>query len=194
MRKEEDLKRRREEEVKRRREVVARICKQPKITPATTSEDDETAAGRADASRKFLNLFARGSSRYSDAGEQHAAEVMLAKRAPLGSSSRHAPLRFSWGALLLLTAASSRRRRVLRPVLLRAGRGRAAAEPPGRLQVSTHANALARRQGASRAEAERPVSSPPGSSPGTRTSSTWRWTTPCWSWTAPRTCGAAATT
>uniref|UniRef100_A0A8P4GJJ3 Mitogen-activated protein kinase 8 interacting protein 1a n=2 Tax=Dicentrarchus labrax TaxID=13489 RepID=A0A8P4GJJ3_DICLA len=67
-RREEDVKRRREEEVKRRREVVARVCKQSKVT--TTSEEDESNGGRAGAarSRKFLNLFANNSSHYSATG------------------------------------------------------------------------------------------------------------------------------
>ncbi|XP_044048303.1 C-Jun-amino-terminal kinase-interacting protein 1-like isoform X2 [Siniperca chuatsi] len=69
-RREEDLKRRREEEVKRRREVVARICKQSKVTSTTTSEEEESNGGRAGASRsrKFLNLFANNSSHYSGTG------------------------------------------------------------------------------------------------------------------------------
>ncbi|XP_070827858.1 C-Jun-amino-terminal kinase-interacting protein 1-like [Chaetodon trifascialis] len=69
-RREEDVKRRREEEVKRRREVVARICKQSKVTSTTTSEEDESNGGRAEASRsrKFLNLFANNSSHYSADG------------------------------------------------------------------------------------------------------------------------------
>ncbi|XP_070764230.1 C-Jun-amino-terminal kinase-interacting protein 1a [Enoplosus armatus] len=69
-RREEDVKRRREEEVKRRREVVARICKQSKVTSATTSEGEESNGGRAGASRsrKFLNLFANNSSHYSATG------------------------------------------------------------------------------------------------------------------------------
>lgn len=71
MRKEEDVKRRREEEVKRRKEAVARICKQPKITSTTTSEEDESSGGRAYRSRKFLNLFAKESSHYSAAGRYH---------------------------------------------------------------------------------------------------------------------------
>ncbi|TWW76186.1 C-Jun-amino-terminal kinase-interacting protein 1 [Takifugu flavidus] len=69
-RREEEVKRRREEEVKRRREVVARVCKQPKMTStsASASEDDESRGGRAYRSRKFLNLFAKGSGQYSAAG------------------------------------------------------------------------------------------------------------------------------
>lgn len=69
-RREEDVKRRREEEVKRRREVVARICKQSKVTSTTTSEDDESNGGRAEASRsrKFVNLFANNSNHYSATG------------------------------------------------------------------------------------------------------------------------------
>lgn len=70
-RKEEDLKRRREEEVKRRREVVAvtRVCKQSKVSSATTSEDVESNGGRGPRSRKFLNLFsANASSPYSSTG------------------------------------------------------------------------------------------------------------------------------
>ncbi|XP_034389917.1 C-Jun-amino-terminal kinase-interacting protein 1-like isoform X2 [Cyclopterus lumpus] len=47
MRREEDVKRRREEEVKRRGEVVARICKQSKVT----SEEEESNGGRPGASR-----------------------------------------------------------------------------------------------------------------------------------------------
>lgn len=67
-RREEEVKSRREEEVKRRREVVARICKQPKMAPTSAPEDDESRGGRAYRSRKFLNLFAKGSSQYSAAG------------------------------------------------------------------------------------------------------------------------------
>lgn len=72
-RKEEDLKRRREEEVKRRREVVAisRVCKQSKVTSATTSEEEEFNGRRGGVprSRKFLNLFSNSSSQYSSTGE-----------------------------------------------------------------------------------------------------------------------------
>ncbi|XP_037538535.1 C-Jun-amino-terminal kinase-interacting protein 1 [Nematolebias whitei] len=71
-RKEEDLKRRREEEVKRRREVIAvsRVCKQSKVTSATTSEEEESNGRRGGAprSRKFLNLFSNSSSQYSSTG------------------------------------------------------------------------------------------------------------------------------
>ncbi|XP_026222317.1 C-Jun-amino-terminal kinase-interacting protein 1a [Anabas testudineus] len=68
--KEEDVKRRREEEVKRRRDVVARICKQTKLTSATTSEEEESKGGKTGSprSRKFLNLFANNSSPYSATG------------------------------------------------------------------------------------------------------------------------------
>lgn len=67
---EEDVKRRREEEVKRRREVVARICKQSKVTSTTTSEEEESNGRGAGASRsrKFLNLFANNSGHYSATG------------------------------------------------------------------------------------------------------------------------------
>ncbi|XP_071346708.1 C-Jun-amino-terminal kinase-interacting protein 1-like isoform X1 [Trachinotus anak] len=67
---EEDVKRRREEDMKRRREVVARICKQSKVTSATTSEEEESLGGRPGAprSKKFLNLFAKSSSHYSATG------------------------------------------------------------------------------------------------------------------------------
>lgn len=67
-RREEEMKRRREEEVKRRREVVARICKQPKITCTSRSEEDERSGGPAFRSRKFLNLFAKEGGHYSTAG------------------------------------------------------------------------------------------------------------------------------
>ncbi|TKS74001.1 C-Jun-amino-terminal kinase-interacting protein 1 [Collichthys lucidus] len=69
-RREEDVKRRREEEIKRRREVVARVCKQSKVTSTTTSEEDGSNGGRAGASRsrKFLNLFANNSNHYSATG------------------------------------------------------------------------------------------------------------------------------
>lgn len=80
MRREEDVKRRREEEVKRRREVVARICKQPKMISTTTSEEDESKGGRAYRSRKFLNLFAKGSSQYSTAGRYQTGSITLARR------------------------------------------------------------------------------------------------------------------
>lgn len=54
MRREEDVKRRRrEEEVKRRRDVVARVCKQSKVT----SEEDESRRPGASRGKKFLNLF-----------------------------------------------------------------------------------------------------------------------------------------
>lgn len=68
--KEEDVRRRREEEIKRRREVVARVCKQPKVTSTTTSEDADSNGGRAAASwsRKFLNLFGNNDSHYSATG------------------------------------------------------------------------------------------------------------------------------
>lgn len=66
-RREEEMKRRREEEVKRRREVV-RICKQPKITSTSRSEEDERSGGPAFRSRKFLNLFAKEGGHYSTAG------------------------------------------------------------------------------------------------------------------------------
>lgn len=64
---EEDVKRRREEEVKRRREVVARVCKQSKVTP----KENESNGGHAAAprSRKFLNLFANDSSQCSASGQ-----------------------------------------------------------------------------------------------------------------------------
>ncbi len=64
------MKRRREEEVKRRREVVARICKQSRVTPNTASGEEEFDAGRAGAarSRKFLNLFGNNSSHYNATG------------------------------------------------------------------------------------------------------------------------------
>nr|XP_020443661.1 C-Jun-amino-terminal kinase-interacting protein 1-like isoform X2 [Monopterus albus] len=67
---EEDVKRRREEEVKRRSEVVARICKQTKVTSTLTSEEEESKRGRAGAprSKKFLNLFANKSSQNSATG------------------------------------------------------------------------------------------------------------------------------
>ncbi|KAM3609874.1 uncharacterized protein V6R79_021690 [Siganus canaliculatus] len=69
-RKEEDVKKRREEEVKRRREVVARVYRTSKVTSTTTSEEDESSGGQSSASRsrKFLNLFANGSSPYSATG------------------------------------------------------------------------------------------------------------------------------
>lgn len=44
--------------------MVARVCKQPKITSSGPEED----GGRAYRSRKFLNLFAKESSHYSSAG------------------------------------------------------------------------------------------------------------------------------
>ncbi|KAF6722085.1 C-Jun-amino-terminal kinase-interacting protein 1 [Oryzias melastigma] len=69
-RREEDLKRRREEEVKRRREVVGRFYKHSKVASTTTSEEDDSNGGRvcAPRSKKFLNLFANGSSPYSATG------------------------------------------------------------------------------------------------------------------------------
>ncbi|XP_026167699.1 C-Jun-amino-terminal kinase-interacting protein 1a [Mastacembelus armatus] len=66
---EEDVKRRREEEVKRRREVVARICKQTKVTSTTTSnEESNRGMGGAPRSRKFLNLFTNSSIQYNATG------------------------------------------------------------------------------------------------------------------------------
>lgn len=65
------MKRRREEEVKRRREVVGRFYKHSKVASTTTSEEDDSNGGRvcAPRSKKFLNLFANGSSPYSATGE-----------------------------------------------------------------------------------------------------------------------------
>ncbi|XP_068460167.1 C-Jun-amino-terminal kinase-interacting protein 1-like isoform X1 [Clinocottus analis] len=63
-RREEDVKRR-EEEVKRRREVVARICKQPKVTSVEESNGGRPGASR---SKKFHNLFSNNSSHYSTTG------------------------------------------------------------------------------------------------------------------------------
>lgn len=69
-RREEEVRRKREEEVKRRRDTVMTFCKQAKVTPSTTSEEDESLGGRVGAprSRKFLNLFAQDSSHYSATG------------------------------------------------------------------------------------------------------------------------------
>ncbi|XP_068168134.1 C-Jun-amino-terminal kinase-interacting protein 1-like [Antennarius striatus] len=67
-RREEDVRRRREEEVKRRKEYVARVCKQPKVCSATTSEDGNGVKTGASRSRKFLNLFGNSSNHYVATG------------------------------------------------------------------------------------------------------------------------------
>lgn len=85
-RKEEDLKRRREEEVKRRREVVAvaRVCKQSKVSSATTSEEEESNGGRGPRSRKFLNLFsASSSSPYCSTGGLTCRYSLTLRQSPL---------------------------------------------------------------------------------------------------------------